>query len=155
MVILGMAFFAACGDDDATGPTAQGGEVALELFKHKDIVYRSTGEGYDFATCAKVKITMEQALKDIGEISDLDGFPEMLGSTEYALWATPHRIYMDTGGRPNCLHLDFGEKATFELVTLDGKARYEIAVEHHKVGFDAKRNGTVSEFVMRYRLLSS
>ena len=153
IAILAAGILAAC-DDGPAGPTAQSGEVALELFKHKDNVYRSTGEGYNFATCAKVKITMAQAQVGIGEITDLDGFPEMLGSTEYALWAIPHRIKEGEYNK-NFIHLDFKEKAEFELVALDGKTRYKIFAEHREIGFDKERNGMVSEFVIRYKLLST
>jgi hypothetical protein len=152
IAFLAAGMLAAC-DDGPAGPTAQGGEVALELFKHKDNVYRSTGEGYDFATCAKVEITMAQARLDIGEISDLDGFPHV-GETEYALWAVPHRIKEGEYNK-GCLPLDFKEKAEFELVTLDGKTRYKIFAEHREIGFDEERNGMVSEFVIRYKLLST
>lgn len=140
--------------DDVTGPTPDGGEVTLELFKHKDNVYRSTGEGYNFAAGEKIKITMTQAQSKIGTIADLDGFPEVLGSTEYALWAIPHRIKEGEYNK-NFLHLDFKETAEFELVTLDSKTRYKVFTEHRKIGFNEERNGMVSEFVIRYKLLDS
>ena len=152
IAFLAAGVLAAC-DDGPAGPTAQGGEVALELFKHKDNVYRSTGEGYDFATCAKVKITMAQAQLSIGEISDLDGFPQV-GEYVYGLWAIPHRIKEGEYNK-DYLHLDFKEKAEFELVALDGKTRYKIFAEHREIGFDKERNGMVSEFVIRYKLLSA
>jgi hypothetical protein len=155
IAFLAAGILAAC-DDGPAGPTAQGGEVALELFKHKDNVYRSTGEGYDFATCAKVEITMVQAQAGIGTITDLDSFPEMMWAPipGYTMWATPNRIYQP-GYQGSYLHLDFKEKAEFELVTLDGKTRYKIFAEHREIGFDEERNGMVSEFVIRYKLLST
>ena len=149
IAFLAAGVLAAC-DDGPAGPTAQGGEVALELFKHKDNVYRSTGEGYNFATCTKVKITMAQARLSIGKISDLDGFPE----TTYGLYAIPHRIKEGECNKDS-LPLDFKEKAEFELVTLDGKTRYKIFAEHREIGFDEERNGMVSEFVIRYKLLDT
>jgi hypothetical protein len=152
ITILAAGILAAC-DDGPTGPTAQGGEVTLETFKHKDNVYRSTGEGYNFATTEKVTITMVQAQAGIGTVTDLDGFPHV-GETEYALWAAPHRIKEGEYNK-SCLPLDLKEKADFELVTLDGKTHYKISAEHRELGFDKERNGMVSEFVIRYRLLDA
>ena len=152
IAFLAAGILAAC-DDGPTGPTAQGGEVALELFKHKDNVYRSTGEGYNFATCTKVKITMADARVKIGQMSDLDGFPQV-GETLYALWGIPYRIKEGEYNK-GCLPLDIKETAEFELVTLDGKTRYKIFAEHREIGFAEERNGMVSEFVIRYKLLST
>jgi hypothetical protein len=152
IAFLAAGILAAC-DDGPVGPTAQSGEVALELFKHKDNVYKSTGEGYDFATCTKVKITMAQAQAGIGTITDLDGFPEM-GAYLYGLYALSHRIKKD-GYNISSFRLDFKETAEFELIALDGKTRYKIFVEHREIGFDKERNGMVSEFVIRYKLLST
>jgi hypothetical protein len=151
-VILGAALFAAC-SDEPTGPSVDSGEVRLELFKSQGNSHGSTGEGYNFATGEKIKITDEEARYHIGELSDLDAFPGVIGSTDYALWAKPARMYAN-GERYNYWHLDYKEVFDFELTTLDGKSRYKINVRYSKRYWDEIQNGDISIFYFRYKLLS-
>ena len=150
MVILGMAFFAACGDDDATGPTAQGGEVKLEMFKHSEYSDKDTGEGYTFISGEKTRVTPYTSAEDI----DICAFPTRVEPYDISVRASRQRIYIG-GQQISVIYLEYNESVDLELVTIDNETRYKIFLQNRKIGFDAKRNGTVSEFVMRYKLLGS
>ena len=150
MVILGMAFFAACGDDDATGPTAtSGGEVELRVvFSYKFSTHRE-GVGYNFVKGQRVKITtMTHPSWRLGEFSDMDLWP---GSGYYTIWAKPKRIYLENGEHVDCAYFRAGESIRFKLRALKDKARCEITIKN----ISAERVSEeyiISKFLMRYKM---
>ena len=149
IAFLAAGILAAC-DDGPAGPTAQSGEVTLELFKHSENTDKDTGEGYTFTSGEKVRVTPYTSVEDI----DIYAFPTRIESYDISIRASRQRIYI--GGQPTwAIYLKYGESKEFELVTVDGKARYKIFAQNHKIGFDKERNGMVSEFVIRYKLLST
>lgn len=147
--VLAVGILAAC-DNGPTGPTTDGGEVTLEIFEHKEYTSKWTSEGYNFATCEKFLITPRNG---VFFKLDIGSFPAHYPN-DVMICTSGGRIYM--GGEPmSSFYLDSGKWADFELVTLDGKARYKITVKCKCLGYDEKRNGTLYEISMYYKLLDT
>jgi hypothetical protein len=149
IAILAAGILAAC-DDGPTGPTAQSGEVALELFKHSENTDKDTGEGYNFTSGEKIGVTPYTSVEDI----DICAFPTRIESYDISIRASRQRIYIG-GQQTGVIYFNYDESKEFELVTVGSEARYKIFAQNHKIGFDEERNGMVSEFVIRYKLLST
>ena len=147
LAALAVGVLAAC-DSGPTGPTATGGEVTLEVFEHRDYFDKDTGEGYNFETCEKIALTPFTG----GENVDICSFPTRIEPYDVRIDALSHRIYIE-GNNITTIYLQYNKSAEFELVTVSGKARYKISIQNRKVGFDPKRNGTVSVNTMRYQII--
>lgn len=145
--------------DDVTGPTPDGGEVALELWRQEDerYLYKWAGEGYIFATGEKFLLTREN--NDISRKLDIVVMPGRSSNPDVMIYASGkyrgyYRISWYKGHAMPISHFYIGpgESADFELVTLDGKARYKIAVSCKYQGFDEKRSSKVYKIFMRYKI---
>ena len=149
IAFLAAGILAAC-DDGPAGPTAQSGEVRLELFKHSEYSDKDTGEGYIFTSGEKIEVTPYTGIEDI----DIYAFPTRIESYDISVRASRQRIYIG-GQQTSAIYLKYEEGKEFELVTVGSEARYKIFAQNYKIGFDEERNGMVSEFVIRYKLLST
>jgi len=147
-VVMAVGILAAC-DNGPTGPTTTGGEVTLEVFEHREYTKEDTGEGYNFDTQNKVPIT--PYTRNTDDI-DIYTFPTRIESYDVSIWASNNRIYIE-GNKVGVIYLKYNSSKMFELLTVDGKARYKIFVQNREIGFDEKRNGTVSENVLRYKII--
>ena len=154
MVILAMVVFAACGDDDATGPTATSGEaVEFTLLKHHKYI-KWAGEGYIFATCEKFVFRMDY--HPVLYKLDIGFTPGFYPNPDIWVCTSGRRIYREGEEDPiSGFYIDYGRNADFILVTLDGKARYKIVVSYKYVGANEERTYSIFKVFMWYRLLSS
>jgi len=145
--VLAVGVLAAC-DGDPTGPTATDGEVWLRVCEGE---YSNVwqGEGYNFATCEQVLIT---PYSGVGRKLDIGFLPaDSESDFDIRIFAYPRRIYM--GGEPiSDLLIDYHKWANFELVTLDGKARYKITVDC-KIGPTKGEWRRVYIIVMYYQII--
>ena len=146
--VLALAIFAACGDDEPTGPTTQGGEVDFEVAYNMDWGEGcSHGAGYRFVKQQKIDI-IGYDIDKLGELSDMDLWPHC--PKDYRIWAKPKRIYLNNGERVDSLYFRAGEAVEFKLRTLDGKARCEITIKN--ISAESFGEWLVSKFVMRYKI---